>query len=91
MGRGARVASNLRNQFEAPPFFHMLILALVLSGDPVQGQLWLAWVFVIGRVLHTGVQTLSDTVVLRGMVFSINFLALAGLWLSFFFQAFSSG
>jgi hypothetical protein len=91
MGRGARVASNLRNQFEAPPFFHMLILALVLGGDPVQGQLWLAWVFVIGRVLHTGVQTLTDNVVLRGMVFSINFLALAGLWLSFFFQAFSSG
>ncbi|WP_439637126.1 MAPEG family protein [Oceanicaulis sp.] len=91
MGRGARVASNLRNQFEAPPFFHMLVLALVLSGDPVQGQLWLAWVFVIGRVLHTGVQTLTDNVVLRGIVFSINFLALVGMWVSFFFGMLSSG
>lgn len=89
-GRGARVAANLRNQFEAPPFFHMLILALVLGGDPVQGQLWLAWVFVFGRVLHTGVQTLTDNVVLRGSVFAINFSALVGLWLSFFFQAFNS-
>ena len=89
-GRGARVAANLRNQFEAPPFFHMLILALVLGGDPVLGQLWLAWVFVYGRVLHTGVQTLTDNVVLRGSVFAINFSALVGLWLSFFFQAFNS-
>lgn len=85
-GRGARLAANLRNQFEAPPFFHMLILALVLAGTPLQGHLILAWVFVLGRVLHTLVQVLFANVVLRGLVFSINFLALGGMWALFFWQ-----
>jgi hypothetical protein len=90
-GRGARVAANLRNQFEAPLLFHMLVLALAFSDGAVQAQLWLAWVFVAGRVLHTGVQTLSTNVPLRGGVFSINFLALAGMWIVFFTQTVSTG
>jgi len=90
LGRGARVAANLRNQFEAPPLFHMLILALVLAAEPVQAQLWLAWVFVAGRLLHTLVQTLTTRVVLRGLVFSINFLALTGMWVLFFIRTLNS-
>ncbi len=89
-GRGARVAANLRNQFEAPPFFHMLILALVLAGDPLTAQLALAWVFVAGRLAHTLVQTLTGNVVLRGMVFSINFLALCGMWVIFLVRMLNS-
>lgn len=89
-GRGARVAANLRNQFEAPPFFHMLILALVLAGTPLQGHLILAWVFVLGRGIHTLVQALFANVVLRGLVFSINFLALCGMWGLFFWQMFGA-
>jgi hypothetical protein len=89
-GRGARVAANLRNQFEAPPFFHMLILALVLAGEPVVAQLILAWMFVAGRIAHTLVQTLTGNVLLRGAVFSINFLALCGMWVIFFVQMFNS-
>lgn len=89
-GRGARLAANLRNQFEAPPFFHMLILALVLAGEPVTAQLALAWAFVAGRVAHTLVQTLTSNVVLRGMVFSINFLALCGMWVIFLVRMLNS-
>lgn len=85
-GRGARVAANLRNQFEAPVLFHMLVLALALSDAAVLGQLWLAWVFVAGRVLHTAVQTLTANVPARGLVFSINFVALAVMWIIMFVQ-----
>ena len=35
--------------------------------------------FVVGRVAHTLVQTLTDNVPLRGQVFTINFLAVAAL------------
>jgi hypothetical protein len=38
-----------------------------------------AWVFVIGRVVHTLVQTLTDNVPLRGQVFMVNFLAVLAL------------
>jgi hypothetical protein len=38
-----------------------------------------AWVFLIGRLIHTAVQCGGDKVALRGQVFTINFLGL--LWL----------
>ena len=41
----------------------------------------LAWIFVAGRVLHSAVQILTRNVRLRGVVFTINFLAVLGLWI----------
>jgi hypothetical protein len=42
--------------------------------------LHLAWLFVIGRVVHSGVQILSANIRLRGLVFTINFLAVLLMW-----------
>ena len=85
-GRAARIAANLNNQFQAPVFFHVLALTLWATDGVQMLDLLLAWIFFAGRVLHTLVQTLAGDVVLRGMVFSINFLALTGLWTSFLVQ-----
>ncbi|MFN3835715.1 MAG: MAPEG family protein [Glycocaulis sp.] len=81
--RGARVAANLRNQFEAPMLFYPLVLALWATQTVTVAMVWLAWLFFAGRVLHTGVQTLTANVPLRGAVFMVNFLALAGMWALF--------
>jgi hypothetical protein len=40
----------------------------------------LAWIFIGGRIAHSGVQILTANVRLRGLVFTINFLAVIGLW-----------
>jgi len=40
----------------------------------------LAWVFVIGRVLHSLVQIATANVRLRGLVFTINFVAVLAMW-----------
>ena len=85
-GRAARIAANLSNQFEAPTVFHPLVLALWATGMASELDLALAWAFVIGRLAHTMVQTLTTNVPLRGMVFSINFVALSGLWGNFFLR-----
>ena len=78
-----RYAANLGNQFELPIFFHSLV-ALLWAADAVTGvQVALAWTFAIGRVLHSAVQTQTDTVPLRGAVFGINFLALVAMWATF--------
>jgi len=82
-GRSARVAANLRNQFEAPMLFYPLVLTLWLTATVNSASLILAWIFVAGRVLHTLVQTLTGNVPLRGAVFTVNFLALAALWAIF--------
>ena len=75
-----RISANLSNQFEWPLFFHVACL-LLLQLQPGTVALVLAWIFIAGRVLHSAVQILTRNVRLRGMVFTVNFLAVLGLWL----------
>lgn len=74
-----RISANLSSQFEWPLFFYVACLLLLLSGaNPL--ALVLAWIFVAGRILHSLVQILTRNIRLRGVVFTINFLAVLGLW-----------
>lgn len=75
-----RISANLSNQFEWPLFFHVACL-LLLQSQPGYVALVLAWIFIAGRVLHSAVQILTRNVRLRGVVFTVNFLAVLGLWL----------
>lgn len=75
-----RISANLSNQFEWPVFFYAACLLLIQSQDIPAGAIALAWAFILGRVLHSGVQILTTNVRLRGAVFTINFLATLGLW-----------
>jgi hypothetical protein len=75
-----RVSANLSNQFEWPLFFYAACL-LLLHLDAVEAiQLGLAWAFIAGRVAHSAVQVFTHNVRLRGIVFTINFLAVLGMW-----------
>ena len=74
-----RISANLSNQFEWPLFFHVACVVLMLLGTR-HAAIALAWFFVAGRVLHSGVQVLTTNVRLRGLVFTLNFLAVLGLW-----------
>ena len=74
-----RIGANLSNQFEWPLFFHIACVLLMLIGTGTTAVV-LAWVFVGGRVLHSGIQVFTTNVRLRGLVFTVNFLAVLGLW-----------
>ena len=74
-----RISANLSNQFEWPLFFHVACL-FFLQFQPTQTAVALAWTFVGGRILHSAVQILTSNIRLRGVVFTINFLAVLGLW-----------
>ena len=75
----ARITRNLANQFELPVIFYAAIVLLLQFYVVVGWDVALAWLFVAGRVIHTAVQTLTNDVRLRGRVFVINFLGVAGL------------
>lgn len=75
----ARIQRNLANQFEAPVFAWIAALLLVLTSAVTAWDVVAAWVFLIGRLMHTAVQCRGDNVALRGQVFTINFLGV--LWL----------
>ena len=78
-GGGTRTTRNLGNQFELPAIFYAVVVLLIVLKQTLLIDVLAAWAFVAGRVVHTGVQTLTSNVRLRGMVFMINFLGLAVL------------
>lgn len=81
--RARLISNNLSNQFELPTLFHPLVLYLHASGQTSATYVALAWIFVLGRLVHAGVHILSPDVALRGNVFTINFIALAAMWALF--------
>jgi hypothetical protein len=73
--------ANLSNQFEWPVLFYVICLILIARPEFYQqSYLWAAWVFVIGRVMHSFVQIFTSNIRLRGSVFNINFLAVLYMW-----------
>lgn len=74
-----RISANLSNQFEWPLFFHVACLVLLQLPYSVAAVAF-AWLFVAGRVLHSVVQIGTRNVRLRGVVFTVNFLAVLALW-----------
>lgn len=76
-----KISANLSNQFEWPLLFYVVCLVLLVEDElftPIQQ--WLAWIFIAGRVVHSVVQILTTNIRLRGLVFTINFLAVLGMW-----------
>ena len=75
-----RISANLSNQFEWPLFFYAACLLTVQLGTPSSTQTWLAWLFIAGRLIHSVIHICTTNVRLRGVVFTINFLAVAAMW-----------
>ena len=65
--------------FELPVVAYAAVLFLMQLGTLGTWDVAFAWVFFAGRVIHTGVQTLTDDVPLRGRVFLVNALGCAAL------------
>jgi hypothetical protein len=75
-----RISANLSNQFEWPLFFYIACVLLTQTQVISSLAITLAWVFVAGRVAHSLVQILTRNIRLRGLIFTVNFLAAMGLW-----------
>ncbi|PXF63195.1 MAPEG family protein [Kangiella spongicola] len=77
-----RISANLSNQFEWPLLFYVVCVLLICQGSVVDSvQVWLAWVFVAGRIAHSLAQIITRDVRLRGLVFTINFVPVLAMWL----------
>ncbi len=75
----ARITRNLSNQFELPVLFYVGVILLIEFQATTIIDVAYAWLFLVGRLIHSAVQTLTDDVPLRGRVFMINFIGVAGL------------
>ena len=74
-----QINNNIRNQFEAPVLFYVLI-NIIWSIGAVNIYIHIAaWVFVVSRIIHTAVHTGSNYVPFRRKAFMFGCFVLIGL------------
>jgi len=67
-----KINNNIRNQFEAPVLFYVLVLVLLHLGAVGWLTQLLAWLFLLSRVAHALVHTGANQVPLRRRIFAFG-------------------
>ena len=72
-------ADNYNHLLEQPVLFYATALSLALLGDRSDWSLWLAWAYVVLRVVHSLWQVLVKQITIRFAMFSASSLVLFAL------------
>jgi hypothetical protein len=75
-GKAANTSNNLKNLFEVPVLFYALCLALMVTNSVDSTYVNAAYVFFIGRAVHSVVQCTSNIVDLRFASYVISCISL---------------
>lgn len=74
-------ADNYTHLMEQPTVFYALAISLAVIGEGSGINLYLAWAYVLLRIIHSLVQTLVNKIELRFLIFVISNVPL--FWLTF--------
>jgi hypothetical protein len=72
-------AHNYAHLMEQPTIFYAIVFALVLIGFDHPINVYLAWAYVVLRVVHSLIQATVNIVIIRFAVFTLSSLCLIGL------------
>ena len=72
-------AHNYQHLMEQPTIFYAIVFALILMGGSLPINVYLAWGYVILRILHSLVQGTTNVVRIRFSLFLLSSLCLLGL------------
>ena len=78
-----KINNNIRNQFEVPVLFYVLIILLLDTGHASSGFVTAAWAFVGLRTLHSAIHCTYNDVMHRFTVYALSSLLLWGMWAAF--------
>ncbi len=74
------VRNSIANQTELPPLFHIVCIALFVTGGVGIVTLALAWIFAISRYVHAYIHVTSNRIRYRRPAFVAGFVSLVLLW-----------
>lgn len=81
-----RWGDNLKNQFELPVLFYLLVVLLLITEQNSLAYAILAWVFVMSRLVHSFIHIKTNHILHRRNSFMIGVLALVLMWMVFTMQ-----
>jgi len=68
------VSNNIRNQFQVPVLFYVLCIIYYSIDAVTSTVIYLAWAFVISRIIHAYIHMSTNYVPARFRVFTIGFV-----------------
>jgi hypothetical protein len=71
-----QVAENYNHLLEQPTIFYALVFYIVLADHSDQAHFYLAWAYVVLRVVHTLIQCTVNVVMWRFSAFALSTIAL---------------
>jgi hypothetical protein len=77
---------NFTDLLEMPVLFYVICLMIYVTGRLDAGLLWLAWIYVGLRVLHSAVHLSYDNFRHRMALFALSNFAVGAMWFFFFFN-----
>jgi hypothetical protein len=77
---------NHASLLEMPVLFYVVCLMAYVTGQVNQNMLFLAWAYVILRVLHSAIQLTYNGGLHRLAIFALSNLVLIVMWVLFFFN-----
>jgi hypothetical protein len=72
-------AHNYAHLMEQPTIFYAIVIALILMGFDRPINVYLAWAYVVLRIVHSLIQATVNIVAYRFIVFTLSSLCLIGL------------
>ena len=73
------VADNYNHLMEQPTIFYAMVFYIVLAGHTDLVHIWLAWAYVVLRVIHSLIQNTVNNVTARFSVFALSTFVLAAM------------
>ena len=73
----------LKNQFESPILFYVLVCMLFVNDNLTNLDLVLAWIYAISRYLHAYIRLSRNYIPHRALVFTLGLVILLVSWISF--------
>lgn len=77
-------SDNFENLFEVPVLFYVAVLFLFVSGLEDPTFVVMAWIFVIGRALHSLIHCTYNRVMHRFAFYAISTLSVWAMWFKIF-------
>ncbi|HTQ14942.1 MAG TPA: MAPEG family protein [Rhizomicrobium sp.] len=88
---GGLANPNFADLLEMPVLFYVVCLMLYGSSRVDTDFLWLAWIYVGLRALHSAVHLTYDNFRHRMLLFALSNFAVFAMWVLFFFEPVSNG
>lgn len=74
---------NFMNLLEMPVLFYVVCLSLYVTKNVDMASTWLAWLYVLLRVVHSAIHISYNNVVHRLVAFTVSNFILVALWAVF--------